>query len=94
MDCTVDDHNVVLVEPGNKYLTQLSLKFAEGKAVAQTFYVSLAEHKLAILQLYVAGCGGCHVNTGPNNEVIHHLKILLARPLDSAMVSSTAELLN
>ena len=56
--------------------------------------MSLAEHKLAILQLYVAGCGGYHVNTGTNNEVIHHLKILLARPLDSAMVSSTAELLN
>ena len=31
--------------------------------------------------LYVVGCDGCRVNTGPNKGVVHHLEMLLAQPL-------------
>ena len=31
--------------------------------------------------LYVASCDGCRVNTEPNEDLIHHLEMLLARPL-------------
>ena len=59
------------------------------KAVAQAFYDSLFEHELAIQPLYIAGCGGYHVNTGPNNGIVDHLEMLLAWPLHSAKVRST-----
>ena len=56
-------------------------KTGHGKVVARAIYDFLVEHELTNQPLYVAGCDGCRVNTGPNGGVIHHLEMLLARPL-------------
>ena len=49
--------------------------------VAWAIYDFLVEHELTNQPLYVAGCDSCHVNTRPNGGVIHHLEMLLVRPL-------------
>ena len=77
----VDDHYVVLTEPGNDYLTYVTPKTGHGKVVARAIYDFLVEQELTNQPLYVAGCDGCRVNTGPNGDVIHHLEMLLNRPL-------------
>ena len=61
----VDDHYVVLTEPGNDYLTHVTPKTGHGKVVARVIYDFLIEHELTNQPLYVAGCDGCHVNTRP-----------------------------
>ena len=83
----VDDHYVVLTEPGKDYLTHVNPKTGHGKVVAQAIYDFLVEHKLTNQPLYVASCNGCHVNTGPNGGVIDHLEMLFAQPLHSVMRS-------
>ena len=77
----VDDHYVVLTEPENNYLTHVTPKTVHGKVVARAIYDFLVEHELTNQPLYVAGCDGCCVNTGPNRGVIHHLEMLLIQPL-------------
>ena len=77
----VDNCYVVLTEPGNDYLTHVTVKTEHGKVVARAIYDFLVEHKLTSQPLYFAGCDGCCVNTGPNGGVIHHLEMLLAWPL-------------
>ena len=77
----VDDHYVVLTEPGNNYLTHVTPKTGHGKVVAGAIFDFLVEHEWTNQPLYVTGCDGCRVNTGPNGCVIHHLEMLLARPL-------------
>ena len=59
----VDDHYVVLTEPGNDYLTHVTPKSGHRKAVAQAIYDFLVEQELTNQPLYVAGCDGCCVNT-------------------------------
>ena len=77
----VDDHYVVLTEPGNDYLTLVTPKTGHRKVVAQAIYDFLVEHDSTNQPLYVAGCDGCPINIGPNGGVIHHLEMLLAQPL-------------
>ena len=77
----VDDHYVVLTEPGIDYLTHVTPKTGHGKVVARAFYDFLVEQELTNQPLYVAGCDGCRVNIGPNGGVIHHLEMLLDRLL-------------
>ena len=77
----VDDHYVVLTEPGNDYLTHVTPKTGHGKVVTRAIYDFLVKHELTNQPLYVAGCDGRRVNTGPNGGVIHYLEMLLARPL-------------
>ena len=77
----VDDHYVVLTKPGNDCLIHVHPKTGHGKVVARAIYDFLVEHELTNQPLYVAGCDGCRVNTGPNRGVIHRLEMLLARPL-------------
>ena len=77
----VDDHYVVLTEPGNNYLTYVTPKPGHEKVVTRAIYDLLVENELTNQPLYVAGCDGCRVNTGPNGGVNHHLEMLLARPL-------------
>ena len=52
----VDDHYVVLTEPGNDYLTHVTRKIGHGKVVARAIYDFLVEHELTNQPLYVAGC--------------------------------------
>ena len=52
----VDDHYVVLTEPGNDFLTHVSPKIGHGKVVARAIYDFLVEHELTNQPLYVAGC--------------------------------------
>ena len=66
----VDDHYVVLTP-----------KIGHGKVVARAIYDFLVEHELTNQPLYVASFDGCRVNTRPNGGVIHHLEMLLSRPL-------------
>ena len=61
----VDDHYVVLTEPGNDYSTHVTPKTGHGKVVARAMYDFLVEHELTNQPLYVAGCDNCRVNTGP-----------------------------
>ena len=75
------DHSVVLTKPGNDYLTHMTAKTGREKVVSRAIYDFLVEHELTNQPLYVAGCDGCRVNTGPNGGVIHHLEMLLVRPL-------------
>ena len=77
----VDDHYGMLTEPGNDYLTHVTPKTGHGKVVARPIYGFLVEHELTNQLLYVAGCDGSRVNTGPNRGVFHHLEMLLARSL-------------
>ena len=75
------DHYVVLTEPGNDYLIHVTPKTGYGKVVARAIYDFLVEHELTNQTLYVTGCDSYCVNTGLNGGVIHHLEMLLARPL-------------
>ena len=77
----VDDHYGLLTEPGNDYLTHVTPKTGHEKEDSRAIYEFLVEHELTNQLLYVAGCDGCHINMGPNRGVIHHLEMLLARPL-------------
>ena len=52
----LDDHYVVLTEPGNDYLTHVTPKTGHGKVVARAIYDFLVEHELTNQPLYVAGC--------------------------------------
>ena len=61
----VDNHYVVLTEFGNYYLTHVRPKTGHGKVVAPAIYNFLVEHELTNQPLYVAGCDGGCVNTGP-----------------------------
>ena len=63
----VDDHYVVL--------THVTPKTGHEKVMARAIYDFLVEHELTNQPLYVAGCDGCRVNTGPNGGVINHLEI-------------------
>ena len=75
------NHYVALTQPGNDYLTQVSPITGHGRVVARAIYDFMAKYELTNQPLYVSGCDGCRVNTGPTGGVIHHLETLLARPL-------------
>ena len=81
----VDDHYAVLTEPGNNYLTHVTPKTGHEKVVARAIYDFLVEHELTNQPLYVAGCDGCRVNTGPNGGVIR------PSPVDAACPASALQ---
>ena len=83
------DHSVVLTEPGNDYLTNMTPKTGHGKVVARAIYDFLVEHELTNQLLYAAGSDGCRVNTGPNESVIHTWRCCSSGLCITASVSST-----
>ena len=77
----VKDHYVIMVEPGNEYLTHVTPKTGHGKQIAKTIHEFLVEKNLTQQPIVCVGCDGTNVNVGSENGVIHHLEMLLGHPL-------------
>jgi hypothetical protein len=81
----VEDHYVILLEPGSQYFTHVTPQSGHGKLIAKAIYDFLVEQQLTGQPIMVAGCDGCRVNTGPNNGAVHHLELMLGKPLHYAV---------
>ena len=77
----VKDHYVVMVEPGNEYLTNVTPKSGYGKEITKTIHEFLVEKNLTQQPIVCVGSDGTNANVGSAEGAIHHLEMLLGHPL-------------
>lgn len=77
----IQDHYVIIVEPGAEYLTHVTPPSGHGKVIAATIFQYLVDENLLDEPLYVAGADGTNSNVGAKNGAIHFLEMMLGRPL-------------
>ena len=76
----VKDHYVIMVEPGNEYLTHVTPKSVHGKETAKTIHEFLVEKNLTQQPIVCVGSEGTNANVGSAEGAIHHLEMLLCHP--------------
>ena len=77
----IQDHYVILVEPGSEYLKHVTPPTGHGKVIAATIYKYLVEENLVDQPLFVAGADWTDANVGAENGAIHFLEMMLGKPL-------------
>lgn len=80
----LEEHYVVVGEPGEFYLTHVSPEDGKGKTIAQAIYTAL-EHTLLKEKLAVIGSDGTATMTGACNGAIRLLEEILQKPLQWAI---------
>ena len=74
----VQDHYVMIVEPGSQYLSHVTPPSGHGRVIAETIYKYLEEEDLLDQPIYVIGADG---NVGAEHRAIHYLEMMLGKPL-------------
>ena len=77
----VEDHYVMIVEPGSQYLSHVTPPSGHGKVIAETIYRYLEEEDLLDQPIYVIGADGTNSNVGAEHGAIHYLEMMLGKPL-------------
>ena len=76
----IEDHYVMIVEPGEFYLTHFAAENGKGQTIALQVYGAIQQTEL-ITKLAVVGCDGTASMTGHKSGFIRCLEVLLKRPL-------------
>ena len=77
----VEDHYVIIVEPGSQYLTHVTPPTGHGEVIARTIYQFLVEENLLEHSILVVGADGTNSNVGAENGAIHFLEMMLGKPV-------------
>jgi len=77
----VQDHYVIITEPGSQYLGHVTPKSGHGKSIAEAIYTFLVDNNLTDHPITCVGADGTNVNVGANNGSIQYLEMMLGRPL-------------
>ena len=77
----VEDHYVLIVEPGSQYLSHVTPPSGHGRIIAQSIYNLLKEEDLLDQPISVIGADGTNSNVGAENGAIHYLEMMLGKPL-------------
>ena len=77
----IQDHYVILEEPGSEYLTHVTPVSGHGIVIAKAIYDFLIDESLQDEPILTIGGDGTNVNVGAENGVIHHLEIMLGHPV-------------
>ena len=80
----LEEHHVVVGEPGGYYLTHLTAGDAKGQTIANKLYENLANTELKD-KLLVVGTDGTASMTGPHSGFIRCLEVILKRPLQRSI---------
>ena len=75
----VEDHYVIIVEPGSQYLSHVTPISGHGKVIAGAIYKFLVEEKLQDNPILVVGADGTNSNVGAENGAIHFLEMMLGK---------------
>ena len=77
----VEDHYVLIVEPGSQYLSHVTPPSGHGRIIAQSIYNFLKEEDLLDQPISVIRAYGTNSNVGAENGAIHYLEMMQAPPL-------------
>ena len=77
----VEDHYVIMVEPGSEYLTQVTTTSGHGKTIAKAINIGLEEHAKENNPICAVGADGTSINVGAENGAIHWFEMIYGRPL-------------
>ena len=76
----LQDHYVLLCEPGSEYIGHVTPPSGHGWAIAQSIYAYLKSHDL-LGSVVAAGADGTVVNVGPDGGAIRYLEMLNGKPM-------------
>lgn len=76
----IEDHYVIIAEPGGHYLHHVTPKSGHGVNIAKAIYKFLLSNSLQD-KIMVVGGDGCNANVGWQAGAIHYLEMFLGRPL-------------
>ena len=76
----IEDHYVLVAEPGTSYLQHITVERGTGQGIANGLYEAISEIGIAE-SLTAVGADSTPVNTGAKGGAIHLLELLLNRPL-------------
>ena len=79
-DVSIEDHYVLIAEPGDEYLTHVTVPSGKSSDIANSILAVINEHRLND-SICVIGCDSTNTNTGIKGGVIRHLELSLGRPL-------------
>ena len=79
-EMAVEDHYVLVTEPGGEYLTHITPDSGRSSYIA-TGIMSVIQEQGASETVCVVGCDSTNTNTGCNGGVIRHMEMALGRPL-------------
>ena len=77
----IEDHYVLIVEPGSQYLTHVTPKSGHGITLAGSIYKCLDENNWKTQPIVCIGADGTNSNVGAENGAIHYLEMMLGKPL-------------
>ena len=77
----VEDHHVIIVEPGSQYLTHVTPKTGHGIVIAGSIFKCLEESNWHNQPIVCIGADGTNSNVGAENGAIHYLEMMLGKPL-------------
>ena len=77
----VEDHYVIIVEPGSQYLTHVTPKTGHGITIAGSIFKCLRENNMQTQPIVCIGADGTNSNVGAENGAIHYLEMILGKPL-------------
>lgn len=77
----VEEHVVLIQEPGSNYLGHVTPENGMAKTLASSILNYIDKAGISTSELVAIGCDGTVVNTGPHGGVIHLLEAHFKRPL-------------
>ena len=77
----IQDHYVILDQPGSTYLAHVTPTSCSGFNIAQSILRFLEKESLRDQPVFVAGANGTNANVGSNNSSTHNLEMILRKPL-------------
>lgn len=80
-DTTVDDHYVLVVEPGRDYLTHVTPTSGKSTDIANSILTVIRDQN-ATDTITAVGCDSTNTNTGCKAGVICQMELSLGRPLN------------
>ena len=75
----VEEHYVMIVEPGSQYLSHVTPPLGHGRVIAETIYKYLDEEDLHDQPIYVIGADGTNSNVRAEHGAIHYLEMMLGK---------------
>ncbi|KAK0048904.1 hypothetical protein Bpfe_021670 [Biomphalaria pfeifferi] len=80
-DTTVENHYVLVEEPGSSYLTHVTPSSGRSTDIANSIVTVIREQD-ASDSILAIGCDSTNANVGSRGGVIRHLEVALGRPLN------------
>ena len=81
----IEDHYVILEEPGSEYLTHVTPVTGHGDVIAKAIYDFLETESWQDQPIYVVGGDGTNTNVGAENGAIHYLEMMLGHAVHYAI---------